>query len=96
MTLVEALRKQWRRDCLPKYRGLAIDACLRVAIESCEMATPEKFGRSIKLFLTDGTPSGVITGSMANWTGKVLVGRSANLPALLSRSEVQQPGLTRI
>lgn len=51
------------------------------------------FGRSIRLFLADGTPSGVITAQMAGWTGKLIVGRNANLPILLARHEVKQPGV---
>ncbi|MEX0828346.1 MAG: GIY-YIG nuclease family protein [Haliea sp.] len=50
-------------------------------------------GRTIQLYLTDGTPKGVIIAHMRNWTGKVLVGRSANLGKLLDRYEVSQPGI---
>lgn len=51
------------------------------------------FGRSIRLFLTDGTATGVITAQVANWTGKIVVGRSLTLPDLLARPEVKQPGV---
>ena len=39
-------------------------------------------GRSIRLFLVDGTPHGLLTAEIMNWTGKVIVAprtRSSNL-----------------
>ena len=35
-------------------------------------------GRSIRLFLVDGTPNGLLTAEIMNWTGHVRRGRSAN------------------
>lgn len=31
-------------------------------------------GRSIRLFLVDGSPSGLLTAEIMNWTGHVLTG----------------------
>jgi len=31
-------------------------------------------GRSIRLFLVDGTPNGLLTAEITNWTGHVLTG----------------------
>lgn len=35
-------------------------------------------GRSIRLFLVDGTPNGLLTAEIMNWTGHVLTGRAAS------------------
>jgi predicted GIY-YIG superfamily endonuclease len=50
-------------------------------------------GRSIRIFLVDGSPTGLIIAEIVNWTGKaVLVPRSA-LPAFLKRKEAQNAGV---
>lgn len=50
-------------------------------------------GRSIKLYLVDGTPGGLITAEIMNWTGHVLCGPRARLPDLLQRSEAKRSGV---
>lgn len=36
-------------------------------------------GRSISLFLVDGTPNGLLTSEIMNWTGHVLTGPRSKL-----------------
>ncbi|NIC42305.1 GIY-YIG nuclease family protein [Aquabacterium sp. A08] len=50
-------------------------------------------GRSIKLYLVDGTPGGLITAEIMNWTGHVLCGPRARLPDLLLRNEAKRSGV---
>ena len=39
-------------------------------------------GRSLRLFLVDGTPNGLLTGEIMNWTGHVLTGPRSKLAEL--------------
>jgi hypothetical protein len=50
-------------------------------------------GRSLQLFLVDGTPQGIVIASIANWTGKVLAAPRARLTELLKRSEASRTGV---
>lgn len=50
-------------------------------------------GRSIRLFLADGTPGGIITAEIMNWTGHVMVAPRARLPDLIQRPEAGRTGL---
>ena len=50
-------------------------------------------GRSVRLFLVDGKPTGLITAEIMNWTGHVLTGPRAELPKFLARSEVGRTGV---
>lgn len=50
-------------------------------------------GRSVRLFLADGTASGLITAEIMNWTGHVLTGSRNGLPAFLQRSELDRTGI---
>lgn len=50
-------------------------------------------GRTIRLFLADGSPSGIITAEIMNWTGKAVVAPRARLPDLLRREEVAKTGI---
>lgn len=47
-------------------------------------------GRSIRLFLVDGTPNGLLTAEIMNWTGHVLTGPRSRLSELVQRPEVGQ------
>ncbi len=38
-------------------------------------------GRSLLLFLVDGTPNGLLTAEIMNWTGHVLTGTRSKLAA---------------
>lgn len=50
-------------------------------------------GKSIKLFLADGSPGGIITAEIMNWTGHVLAAPRSRLADLLQRPEASRPGL---
>ncbi|MEM5277471.1 GIY-YIG nuclease family protein [Cupriavidus taiwanensis] len=50
-------------------------------------------GKSIKLFLADGTPGGIITAEIMNWSGHVLAAPRSRLADLLQRPEASRPGL---
>ncbi len=57
------------------------------------IAAPEAFGRTIQLFLVDGTPGGVIIASIHGWTGSVLVASQSTFGSLLARPEVDRTGI---
>lgn len=50
-------------------------------------------GRSIRLFLVDGTPNGLLTAEIMNWTGHVLTGPRSKLSELVQRPEVCRTGI---
>ena len=50
-------------------------------------------GRSVKLFLTDGTPHGLIVADIGNWSGKVLCGPRSRIAELLRRPEASRTGV---
>lgn len=50
-------------------------------------------GRNIRLFLVDGSPHGLITAEIMNWTGHVLFAPRAKIPELLSRPEASRTGV---
>lgn len=50
-------------------------------------------GRSIRLFLVDGTPSGLLTAEIVNWTGHVLMGPRSKLSELIRRPECNRTGI---
>lgn len=52
-----------------------------------------QLGRTLKLYLVDGSSSGVITAELGNWSGKVLVASRAALPDLAKRKETNQTGV---
>lgn len=54
---------------------------------------PEAIGRTIQLFLVDGTPNGLMIASIHGWTGSVLVANQANFPRLLARAELARTGV---
>ena len=49
-------------------------------------------GKQIKLFLIDGTPGGLTTAEITNWTGHVLSAGRSDLADLLKRDEAQRTG----
>lgn len=53
----------------------------------------ESLGRTIQLFLVDGTPSGLIIASIHGWTGSVLVATQSTFGRLLTRLEVDRTGV---
>ena len=50
-------------------------------------------GRSIRLFLVDGSPNGLLTAEIMNWTGHVLMGPRSRLSELVQRPEVGRTGV---
>lgn len=50
-------------------------------------------GRSVRLFLVEGTSSGMITAEIVNWTGHVLGAPRAKLPEAMLRPEAQKTGV---
>ena len=50
-------------------------------------------GRTIQVFLVDGTTSGLTIASMHRWTGSVIVARNQTLPKLLARPEAKRTGV---
>ena len=50
-------------------------------------------GRSIRLFLVDGTPNGLLTAEIMNWTGHVLTGPRSKLSELVKRPECSRTGI---
>lgn len=55
--------------------------------------SPPALGRTIQLFLVDGSPNGLIIASIHGWTGSVLVGTQTTFARLLSRPEVDRTGV---
>jgi hypothetical protein len=50
-------------------------------------------GRTIKLFLVDGSPDGMLTAEIMNWTGHVLFAPRSRIVDLLQRPEVKRTGV---
>lgn len=49
-------------------------------------------GRTIRIFLADGAPSGILTAEIMNWTGKVVAAPRTRLPELIARPEAGRTG----
>lgn len=50
-------------------------------------------GRQIRIFLVDGTPNGIRTAEIINWTGSILVVPRARLPEVANRRESIRTGV---
>ncbi|SHH95882.1 GIY-YIG nuclease family protein [Ferrimonas marina] len=50
-------------------------------------------GRSIRLFLVDGSPHGLLTAEIVNWTGHVLTAPRSRLAELVKRPECARTGV---
>ncbi len=50
-------------------------------------------GRSIRLFLADGMPGGIITAEIMNWTGHVMTAPRSRLADLIQRLEAGRTGI---
>jgi len=48
---------------------------------------------TIKLFLTDGEPTGIRTAEISNWTGKAIAGPRSQLSEVRKRDELVSPGV---
>lgn len=50
-------------------------------------------GKSVRLFLVDGTPGGLVTAEIMNWTGHLLAGPRSDLLSLIRREEARRTGV---
>ncbi len=50
-------------------------------------------GRTIRIYLVDGVPSGILTAEIMNWTGKVVVSPRSQLDQLAGRPEAKRTGV---
>lgn len=50
-------------------------------------------GRTVRLFLADGLPQGMIIADVGNWNGKALAAPRGRLPELLRRPEASRTGV---
>lgn len=55
--------------------------------------TPETFGRTIQLFLVDGTPTGLRKATIHGWTGLIFVATGTTFAALTARPELDRTGI---
>jgi hypothetical protein len=53
----------------------------------------KKHGRTLKLFLIDGTPTGLLIAELGNWSGKAVVAPRTALFDLLKRPEASRSGV---
>jgi hypothetical protein len=51
------------------------------------------FGRTIQLFLVDGTPNGLMIATLHGWTGSLVVSRQSTFDKLLKRTELDRTGV---
>lgn len=50
-------------------------------------------GKTVRLFLVDGDPSGIIVAEVMNWSGHALLAPRSKLPEVLQRGESQRTGV---
>ena len=50
-------------------------------------------GRSVRLYLVEGAPTGILTAEIVNWTGHVLSAPRTRLEAALKREELKRTGV---
>lgn len=50
-------------------------------------------GKSVRLYLAEGTPQGILTAEIVNWTGHVLSAPRSKLAGLLARPEMGKAGV---
>lgn len=50
-------------------------------------------GKQVKLFLVEGTPGGLTTAEITNWTGHLVTGPRSRLADLLVREEAKRTGV---
>ncbi|MFT6887801.1 MAG: hypothetical protein ACJAWZ_004032 [Paracoccaceae bacterium] len=50
-------------------------------------------GRTVRMFLVDGNPTGIVTAEIMNWTGHVLSAPRSKLPDVLRRDETRRTGV---
>ncbi len=47
-------------------------------------------GKQIRVYLVDGTPGGLLTAEIMNWTGHVVAAPRSDIADLLAREEVRR------
>ncbi len=57
------------------------------------MCASETQGRTLRLYLVDGSPTGIVTAEIINWTGKVIVAPRSRLAELARRDGAQRTGI---
>lgn len=57
------------------------------------MSEVKNDGRSVRLFLVDGTSTGIITAEIMNWTGHILAAPRTRLDGAMSRDELKRTGV---
>lgn len=57
------------------------------------MTHPSSFGKTIRLFLAEGTPNGLQTAELSNWTGKAFRIPRIRLKDHATRDELRKPGV---
>ena len=50
-------------------------------------------GKTLKLFLVDGTPNGILTAEIMNWTGHIMYAPRSRIADLIKRDEVKRTGV---
>ncbi|WP_243073824.1 GIY-YIG nuclease family protein [Microbacterium sp. SS28] len=50
-------------------------------------------GKQIRVYLVDGTPGGLLTAEIMNWTGHVIAAPRSDIASLLAREEVRRTGV---
>jgi hypothetical protein len=50
-------------------------------------------GKTIRIFLADGEPTGILLAEISNWTGKIIVAPRSQLDQLSKREEVRRTGV---
>lgn len=50
-------------------------------------------GRSIRVYLADGTPGGLLTAEIMNWTGHIVAAPRSDLATMLKRPEISRTGV---
>ncbi len=50
-------------------------------------------GRSVRLFLVEGTPTGILTAEVVNWTGHILAAPRTRFESALKRDELKRTGV---
>jgi hypothetical protein len=61
--------------------------------ESIPIAPPRTQGRTVRLFLAEGLPQGIVIADVGNWSGKALAAPRGRLPDLLRRPEASRTGV---
>jgi len=54
---------------------------------------PDLKATTIKIFLVNGSPQGLRTAELSNWSGKAVAAPRIEMPLLMKRSEVGSPGI---